>query len=101
MKTRFPWDYVVWNFNGNERIKCSWYVEFKIDVPFDKDRRTTIQVSDLNDHAKLESHKFSLHLLEGETKWSNLQITKHIELMVDIEMERIILVIVNMYFVST
>ena len=99
-KTRFPWAYVVKDCNGNERIKCSWCVKFKRDTPFAKEGSTTLQVSGLNGHSESEAHKFSLQFLEGETKRKNLPITKHGELMVDAEKERIITVIENMYFVA-
>ena len=99
-KTRFPWAYVVKDCNGNERIKCSWCVKFKRDTPFAKEGSTTLQVSGLNGHSESEAHKFSLQFLEGETKRKNLPITKHVELMVDAEKERIITVIENMYFVA-
>jgi len=41
-----------------------------------------------------------LQLVEGESKRSTLPITKHVELMVDAQKERIISVIENMYFVA-
>ena len=37
--------------------------------------------------------------MEGETKKNNIPITKHVELMVDAQKERIIYVIENIYFV--
>ena len=41
----------------------------------------------------------SLQLLEGETKRSNLLITKNVELMLDVEKEIIKFAIENIYFV--
>ena len=99
-KTRFPWAYAVKDCNGVERIKCSWCVKFKRETPFAKDGSTTLQVSGLNIHATSEAHKFYLQLLEGERKRSTLPITKHVELMVDAQKERIISVIENVYFVA-
>ena len=61
---------------------------------------TTLQVSGLNGHLESKAHKFSLQFLEGKTKRKNLLITKHVELMVDAEKERIITVIENVYFVA-
>ena len=97
---RFSWAYVVKHCNDVERIKFSWCVKFKRETPFSKYVSTTLQVSALNIHATSEDHKFSLQLLEGEKKRSTLPITKHVELMVDAQKERIILVIENMHFVE-
>ena len=99
-KTRFPWAYVIKDLNGVQRIKCSWCVKFKRETTFAKDGSTTLQVSGLSVHAKSEAHKFAMQLLDGERKRSTLPITKHVELMVDAEKERIISVIENMYFVA-
>ena len=77
-----------------------WCVKFKWETPFAKEGSMTLQVSGLNIHAKSEAHKFALQLLEEERKRSTLSITKHVELMVDAEKERIILVIEHMYFVA-
>ena len=99
-KTRFLWAYAVKDCNGVEKIKCSLCVKYKRETPFVKDGSTTLQISGLNAHAKSEAHKFSLQLLEGESKKNNLSITKHVELMVDAEKERIISVMENMYFVA-
>jgi hypothetical protein len=49
---------------------------------------------------ELGAHKFSLQLLVGETKWSNLPITKHVELVIAVEKKRIIAMIENMYCVA-
>jgi len=70
------------------------------DTPFAKERSTTLQVSGLNGHAKLEAHNLCLQLLEGETKWRNFPITKHVELVIDVENGIIISIIENMFFVS-
>jgi len=99
-KTRFPWAYVIKDLNGVQRIKCSWCVKFKRETTFAKYGSTTLQVSGLSVHAKSEAHKFAMQLLDGERKRSTLPITKHVELMVDAEKERIISVIENMYFVA-
>ena len=99
-KTIFPWAYAIKDSNGVEKIKCSLCVKYKRETPFAKDGSTTLQIGGLNAHAKSEAHKFSLQLLEGETKKSNIPITKHVELMVDAGKERIISVIENTYFVA-
>ncbi|KAH9295072.1 hypothetical protein KI387_038660 [Taxus chinensis] len=99
-KTRFPWAYAIKDCNGVERIKCSWCVKYKRDTPFAKDGSTTLQASGLLTHAESEPHKFASQHLEGENKQSSIPITKHIELMVDAEKERIISVMENMYFVA-
>lgn len=61
---------------------------------------TTLQVSGLCDHAKSKTHNCFLQLLDRKSKKRNIPISKHVELMVDIEKERIILVIKNTYFVA-
>ena len=94
------WAYPIIGPNGEERIKCAWCVKFKGDTPYAREGSSTIQLSGLNGHAISEAHKRSILLLESESRQSCLPITKHVELMVDVEKSRIISVMETMYFVA-
>ena len=71
-KTRFPWTYAVKDSNVIHKIKCLWCVKFKRKTPIAKEGSKTLQFIGLNIHARSETHKFSLQLLEGESKHSTL-----------------------------
>ena len=61
---------------------------------------STIQLSGLNVHVINEAHKRSIQILDMESKKPCLPITKHVELMLDVEKSRIISVMETMYFVA-
>ena len=94
------WAYPIIGSNGEECIKCSWCVKFKGDTPYAREGSSTIQLGGLNVHAVSEAHKRSIQMLESESRKSCLPITKHVELMLDIEKSRIISVMETMYFVA-
>jgi hypothetical protein len=94
------WAYSIIGPNGEEHIKCLWCVKFKGDTPFAREGSSTIQLSGLNVHASSEAHKHSIQLLDYELRQPCLPITKHIELMLDVEKSRIISVMETMYFVA-
>jgi hypothetical protein len=94
------WAYPIIGSNREERIKCSWCVKFKGDTPYAREGSSTIQLGGLNVHVVPEAHKRSIQMLESESRKSCLPITKHVELMLDIEKSRIISVMETMYFVA-
>jgi hypothetical protein len=69
--------------------KSSWCVKFKGDKPYVREGSSTIQLGGLNVHVISEAHKRSVQLLEIKWRKSYLPITKHVEIMLDIEKSRI------------
>ena len=69
------------NPNAKEHIKCLWCFKFKGDTPFAREVSITIQLSGLNVHASSEAHKWSIQLLEYESRQPCFSLQNHIELM--------------------
>ncbi|MCO5594442.1 hypothetical protein L7F22_048472 [Adiantum nelumboides] len=96
---KHKWAYPIFVFDGKQRAKCIWCSEFGLKTPFACDGSSTMGIQALDKYANSDAHNIATQRWALKSHRDVMPIQKHVELMVDADKQRTIIVMQTMYFI--